>query len=35
MECAIYDTYVKKKDGKMRHFDVIVSEDTTNEKAIE
>jgi len=24
MECAVYDTYVTKKDGKIMHFDVIV-----------
>jgi hypothetical protein len=24
MECAVYDTYVTKKDGKTMHFDVIV-----------
>ena len=35
MECAVYDAYVKKRYGKMMHFDVIVSEDTTHEKAIE
>lgn len=24
MDCAVYDTYVEKKDGKVMHFDVIV-----------
>ncbi|HEX7142453.1 MAG TPA: DUF2024 family protein, partial [Nitrososphaeraceae archaeon] len=24
MQCAVYDTYVTKKDGKIMHFDVIV-----------
>jgi uncharacterized protein DUF2024 len=35
MECAVYDTYVKKKDGKIMHFDVIVEASTAHEKAIE
>ena len=35
MECAVYDTYVTKKDGKTMHFDVIVEASTAHEKAIE
>lgn len=35
MECAVYDTYVSKKDGKIMHFDVIVEARTPHEKAIE
>lgn len=35
MECAVYDTYVEKKDGGTMHFDVIVEKNTTHEKAIE
>ena len=28
MQCAVYDTYVKKKEGGLMHFDVIVPKDT-------
>jgi hypothetical protein len=35
MECAVYDTYVKKKDGRTMHFDVIVESATAHDKAIE
>ena len=35
MECAVYDTYVTKKDGKTMHFDVIVEAKIQQEKAIE
>jgi hypothetical protein len=35
MECAVYDTYVTKKDGKTMHFDVVVEASTPHEKAIE
>jgi len=35
MECAVYDTYVTKKDGRVMHFDVIVDHKTPHEKAIE
>lgn len=35
MECAVYDTYVTKKDGRIMHFDVIVESSTPHEKAIE
>jgi hypothetical protein len=35
MECAVYDTYVTKKDGETMHFDVIVEGSSPHEKAIE
>ena len=35
MECAVYDTYVTKKDGKIMHFDVVVEASTSHEKAIQ
>ena len=35
MECAVYDTYVAKKDGRTMHFDVIVEASAPYEKAIE
>ncbi len=35
MECAVYDTYITKKDGRIMHFDVIVEANTPHEKAIE
>jgi hypothetical protein len=35
MECAVYDTYVKRKDGKIMHFDVVVEASTPHEKAVE
>lgn len=35
MQCAVYDTYVTKKDNRVMHFDVIVQADTPQEKAIE
>lgn len=35
MQCAVYDTYVERKDGKTMHFDVIVEENTPHERAIE
>ncbi len=35
MDCAVYDTYVEKKDGKVMHFDVIVEKSTPHERAIE
>jgi hypothetical protein len=28
MQCAVFDTYVKKKEGGLMHFDVIVPKDT-------
>ena len=35
MDCAVYDTYVEKKDGKVMHFDVIVEKSTPHDRAIE
>ena len=35
MECAVYDTYVTRKDGEVMHFDVVVEANTAHEKAIE
>jgi hypothetical protein len=35
MECAVYDTYVTRKDGRTMHFDVVVEDGTPHEKAIE
>lgn len=35
MQCAVYDTYVTKKDGRTMHFDVIVEDSTGHNKAIE
>ncbi len=26
--CAVYDTYVTKKDGRIMHFDVVVDANT-------
>ena len=33
MQCAVYDTYVRKKDGNVMHFDVVVEAKTPHEKA--
>jgi Domain of unknown function (DUF2024) len=35
MECAVYDTYVTKKDGRIMHFDVIVEANTPHDKAVD
>jgi hypothetical protein len=35
MECAVYDTYIRKKDGKIMHFDVVVEASTPHERAVE
>jgi uncharacterized protein DUF2024 len=35
MQCAVYNTYVRKKDNRVMHIDVIVQTDTPQEKAIE
>jgi hypothetical protein len=35
MQCAVYDTYVRKKDGNIMHFDVVVEAKTPHEKAVE
>ena len=34
MECAVYDTYVTKKDGRTMHFDVIVETSSAHDQAI-
>lgn len=34
MECAVYDTYVTKKDGRTMHFDVIVEASSAHDQAI-
>ncbi len=34
MEVAVFDTYVKKKDGGLMHFDIIVAADTHYEKVL-
>ncbi|GBD33976.1 hypothetical protein HRbin34_00282 [bacterium HR34] len=34
MEIAVYDTYVKRKDGRIMHFDIIVEKNTPYEKVI-
>ena len=34
MQCAVYDTYVTKRDGGIMHFDVIVEDSTPQDKAI-
>lgn len=31
MECAVFDTYVTKKDGGLMHFDIIVPVGTDSE----
>jgi hypothetical protein len=35
MKVAVYDTYVRKKDGSKMHFDVVVPDGTPQEKALE
>jgi hypothetical protein len=35
MECAVYDTYVTKKDDRIMHFDVVVDANTPHERVIE
>ena len=35
MECAVYDTYITKKDGRIMHFDVVVDASTPHDKAID
>lgn len=34
MNIAVFDTYVKKKDGSIMHFDIFVPEGTSPETAI-
>jgi hypothetical protein len=35
MEVAVWDTYVKRKDGRVMHFDIIVEANTPKEKVFE
>jgi hypothetical protein len=35
MEVAIFDTYVKKKDGRYLHFNIIVKRDTPFQEVLE
>ena len=34
MEISVWDTYVKREDQKMMHFDILVPSDITNEQII-
>ena len=34
MKVAVWDTYVKRQDGFIMHFDILVSSNETNEKTI-
>lgn len=34
LKVAVWDTYIKKKDGNVMHFDIIVPENFSDEKAI-
>lgn len=34
MKVAVWDTYVKRKDGRTMHFDIIVPEELTDERVI-
>lgn len=34
MRVSIWDTYVKKKDGQVMHFDIVAPETITDEKVI-
>ncbi|KYG83491.1 DUF2024 family protein [Roseivirga echinicomitans] len=34
MKIAIWDTYVKREDGKVMHFDILVPKSVTDEKTI-
>lgn len=34
MKIAVWDTYVTRKDGKVMHFDILVSEDLKEENKI-
>lgn len=35
MKCAVFDTWVDKKDGSKMHFDIIVPENTAYERVVE
>lgn len=34
MKVAVWDTYVKRKDGKVMHFDILVPQEEKDEKKI-
>lgn len=34
MKIAVYDTYVRKKDGKIMHFDILVPSELSNTEII-
>ena len=34
MKVAVWDTYVKRNDGKLMHFDILVSNELKDEKII-
>jgi hypothetical protein len=34
MKVAVWDTYVKRKDGKTMHFDILVPQELKNEQKI-
>ena len=34
MKAAVYDTYVYKKEGSLMHFDIVVPENTAEEKVL-
>lgn len=35
MKCAVFDTWVDRREGGKMHFDIIVPENTTYEKVVE
>lgn len=35
MECAVFDTYVTRKNGELMHFDIIVPEKTEQGKVFD
>lgn len=35
MQCAVYDTYVTKRDGKVMHFDIIVPRQSPFDEVID
>ncbi len=34
MKVAVWDTYVKKEDGKIMHFDILVPDDLTDKEIV-
>ncbi|MEP3209301.1 MAG: DUF2024 family protein [Maribacter sp.] len=34
MKVSVWDTYVKRSDGRMMHFDIIVSNDLTEKQVV-